>query len=77
MLSLIEACKTRATASQCYLADTLCRLVNGWRQSSINDAHALNSHQRVHILAVKPPTHRFTLSPQIILRCRTAIEKTI
>jgi len=35
--SLVETCKLNAVDPQRYLAETLTRLVNGWRQSRIDD----------------------------------------
>jgi len=35
--SLVETCKLNAVDPQRYLADTLTRLVNGWRQSRIDE----------------------------------------
>ena len=35
--SLVETCKPNAIDPQRYLADTLTRLVNGWRQSRIDE----------------------------------------
>jgi hypothetical protein len=35
--SLVETCKLNAVDPQRYLAETLTRLVNGWRQSRIDE----------------------------------------
>ena len=35
--SLIETCKLNAVDPQCYLAETITRLVNGWRNSRIDE----------------------------------------